>query len=86
LLLDEPTNGLDIPFKSIFRKMVAANLRTDQTLVISIHQVKDVENLVDRLILVDQGRIVLDQLFSLESSFPIDLASLSLQITGYQIL
>lgn len=61
LLLDEPTNGLDIPSKSIFRKMVAANLRTDQTVIISTHQVKDVENLIDRVILVDQGRIVLDQ-------------------------
>jgi len=64
MLLDEPTNGLDIPSKSIFRKMVAANLRTDQMVIISTHQVKDVENLVDRLILVDQGRTVLDQLFS----------------------
>jgi len=61
LLLDEPTNGLDIPSKSIFRKMVAANLRTDQTVIISTHQVKDVENLIDRVILVDQGQIVLDQ-------------------------
>jgi ABC-2 type transport system ATP-binding protein len=61
LLLDEPTNGLDIPSKSIFRKMVAANLRSDQTVVISTHQVKDVENLIDRVLLVDNGRIVLDQ-------------------------
>lgn len=61
LLLDEPTNGLDIPSKSIFRKMVAGNLNPDQTVVISTHQVKDVENLIDRVILVDQGRIVLDQ-------------------------
>jgi ABC-2 type transport system ATP-binding protein len=61
LLLDEPTNGLDIPSKSIFRKMVAGNLNPDQTVVISTHQVKDVENLIDRVILVDQGHIVLDQ-------------------------
>lgn len=61
LLLDEPTNGLDIPSKSLFRKMVAANLNPEQTVVISTHQVKDVENLIDRVILVDQGRIVIDQ-------------------------
>lgn len=61
LLLDEPTNGLDIPSKSLFRKMVAANLNPDQTVVISTHQVKDVENLIDRVILVDHGIIVVDQ-------------------------
>lgn len=61
LLLDEPTNGLDIPSKSLFRKMVAANLQADQTVVISTHQVKDVENLIDRVILVDHGRVVIDQ-------------------------
>lgn len=61
LLLDEPTNGLDIPSKSLFRKMVAANLRPDQTIIISTHQVKDVENLIDRVILIDNGRVLIDQ-------------------------
>jgi ABC-2 type transport system ATP-binding protein len=57
LVLDEPTNGLDIPSKAIFRKVVAASLNEDQLVVISTHQVKDVENLIDTLLILDQGKI-----------------------------
>ncbi len=58
LLLDEPTNGLDIPSKSLFRKVMAGALTDEQMVIISTHQVKDVENLIDRILLVDKGRIV----------------------------
>lgn len=57
LVLDEPTNGLDIPSKAIFRKVVASTLNEDQLVVISTHQVKDVENLIDTLLILDQGKI-----------------------------
>jgi len=58
LVLDEPTNGLDIPSKSLFRKVVAGALSDDQMVIISTHQVKDVENLIDRIVLIDHGRIM----------------------------
>lgn len=58
LILDEPTNGLDIPSKSLFRKVVAGALSDDQIVIISTHQVKDVENLIDRIVLIDHGRIM----------------------------
>lgn len=58
LLLDEPTNGLDIPSKSLFRKVMAGALSDDQLVLISTHQVKDVENLIDRIILIDQGQLI----------------------------
>lgn len=58
LILDEPTNGLDIPSKSLFRKVVAGALSDDQMVIISTHQVKDVENLIDRIVLIDHGRII----------------------------
>ncbi|GGZ31200.1 ABC transporter ATP-binding protein [Echinicola pacifica] len=61
LLLDEPTNGLDIPSKSLFRKIVTANLRDDQTIIISTHQVKDVENLIDRAVIVNDGKVIFDE-------------------------
>lgn len=57
LLLDEPTNGLDIPSKAIFRKVVAASLTDDQLVIISTHQVKDVENLIDTLLILDHGQV-----------------------------
>jgi len=61
LVLDEPTNGLDIPSKSIFRKVVAGSLSEDQLVVISTHQVKDVENLIDKIIILEQGKVIFHQ-------------------------
>lgn len=61
LLFDEPTNGLDIPSKTTFRKAVAANLGENQTLIIATHLVKDVENLIDRVVILADGKVRLDQ-------------------------
>jgi ABC-2 type transport system ATP-binding protein len=58
LLLDEPTNGLDIPSKSQFRKIVANAIDEDRSFIISTHQARDMENLVDPIIILDQGKIV----------------------------
>jgi ABC-2 type transport system ATP-binding protein len=60
LLLDEPTNGLDIPSKSQFRKVIAANMNDDRTIIISTHQVKDLENLIDHITVINETRIVFD--------------------------
>ncbi len=59
LILDEPTNGLDIPSKILFRKIMAGNLDENQLVVISTHQVKDIETLIDTIIIVDNGNIIL---------------------------
>ncbi|MGK7395066.1 MAG: ATP-binding cassette domain-containing protein [Candidatus Cyclobacteriaceae bacterium M3_2C_046] len=61
LVLDEPTNGLDIPSKSIFRKVVAGALDENQLVVISTHQVKDVENLLDQIIILDEGEVIFQE-------------------------
>ncbi len=58
LVLDEPTNGLDIPSKALFRKILAGSLDEDQLVVISTHQVKDVENLIDKIIILDNGEVI----------------------------
>ena len=58
LVLDEPTNGLDIPSKALFRKILAGSLDEDQLVIISTHQVKDVENLIDKIIILDNGEII----------------------------
>jgi len=60
LLLDEPTNGLDIPSKSIFRKLLAKRTDDDKTIIISTHLVKDVENLLDHILILKDGQLVLD--------------------------
>ena len=58
LLLDEPTNGLDIPSKAQFRRLVAAAWSEERCIIISTHQVRDVEELIDPIIIVDAGRII----------------------------
>ena len=57
LLLDEPTNGLDIPSKIKFRKLIASILTDDKIIFISTHQIRDLDNLIDRVIIVDEWRI-----------------------------
>ena len=61
LILDEPTNGLDIPSKSVFRKILAGSLDENQLVIISTHQVKDVENLIDKIIILDSGKVIFHQ-------------------------
>ena len=61
LVLDEPTNGLDIPSKSLFRKILAGSLDEDQLVIISTHQVKDVENLIDKILILDNGKMIFQQ-------------------------
>ncbi len=59
LLLDEPTNGLDIPSKSQFRKLIASVMNEDRIIFISTHQIRDLENLIDRVIIIDNGELLL---------------------------
>ena len=61
LVLDEPTNGLDIPSKSIFRKVMAGSLDENQLVIISTHQVRDVENLIDRVLMLEKGRFIMQK-------------------------
>jgi ABC-2 type transport system ATP-binding protein len=58
--MDEPTNGLDIPSKSQFRKTVAQNMSDDQTIIISTHQVHDVEALLDHILMLNQRELLLN--------------------------
>jgi ABC-2 type transport system ATP-binding protein len=60
LLMDEPTNGLDIPSKKRFRKLIAAVMNEDRTIFISTHQIRDLENLIDQVIIVDNGDLLLN--------------------------
>lgn len=61
VIMDEPTNGLDIPSKAQFRKVLAAVMNDDRVIVISTHQVRDLDNLIDSVIILDQHRIVLNE-------------------------
>ena len=60
ILMDEPTNGLDIPSKAQFRSAVLKYTRDDSTIVISTHQVKDLESMIDPIIILDRKDVLLN--------------------------
>ena len=78
LILDEPTNGLDIPSKAIFRKVLAGSLNEDQLVIISTHQVKDVENLIDRILMLEDGKFIMQKnLYDISASLKFSTSSTS---------
>ena len=60
LLLDEPTNGLDIPSKIRFRKLISSVFDKERMIFISTHQIRDLDNLIDRVVIVDNGQLLLN--------------------------
>lgn len=61
LLMDEPTNGLDIPSKSQFRKFMALGMTEEKTIIISTHQVQDVDKMLEHILIINQNEIMLNQ-------------------------
>ena len=61
LVMDEPTNGLDIPSKVQFRKLLSQANKTDQTILLSTHQVRDLDDLISSVIIMDNSKILLHQ-------------------------
>lgn len=59
LILDEPTNGLDIPSKLRFRKLIAAAMNEERLIMISTHQIRDLDNLIDHIVIVDEGKLLM---------------------------
>lgn len=59
LIMDEPTNGLDIPSKTTFRKLTASILDNERLVLISTHQVRDLDNLIDAVIILDSCNLIL---------------------------
>lgn len=61
ILLDEPTNGLDIPGKTQFRKSMSGMLAGHQIVIISTHQVRDLDTLLDRIVVLNEGRLLVNK-------------------------
>lgn len=60
LVMDEPTNGLDIPSKSRFRKVISSVADNERCILISTHQVRDLESLIDAIVIIDNSRILIN--------------------------
>lgn len=91
-LLDEPTNGLDIPSKAQFRKIVASAFEESRCILISTHQVRDLESLIDPIIILDRNQVLLNNsveeitqklLFSYTSNKPEETLYCEQTIQGY---
>ena len=73
LIMDEPTNGLDIPSKVQFRKIIVNSLTEDRCIIISTHQVRDLDSLIDTLVVLHEQEIVLNS--------PLDVIAEKIQFT-----
>lgn len=92
LLLDEPSNGLDIPSKSMFRRIMAEYCLDTTCTIISTHQVRDLENLIDPIIILDNRAVLLNETleriseklyFSLQPSVPANTLYAEPTLGGY---
>jgi ABC-2 type transport system ATP-binding protein len=61
LLMDEPTNGLDIPGKTDFRRTIVSAMNDDRTIIISTHQVRDLDRILDHVVIMGNHKIILDR-------------------------
>lgn len=61
ILMDEPTNGLDIPGKSAFRRFIAQNMNDDRSIIISTHQVRDIDSLLDHVVIMNEAAPLLNE-------------------------
>ena len=61
LMMDEPTNGLDIPSKSQFRKVIASGMSDEKAVIISTHQVRDIDSLLDHVLIMDGSKLLLNE-------------------------
>ena len=61
ILMDEPTNGLDIPSKAIFRKIMASAIHENRLMIISTHQVQDLDNLIDAITIIENRQVLVHE-------------------------
>lgn len=97
VLMDEPSNGLDIMSKSQFRKVLAAAVNEQKCIIISTHQVRDLEALIDHITIIDEGKILFDHSleeiqrrlsfsFSFERQLPASVIYFEQALTGNAII
>jgi ABC-2 type transport system ATP-binding protein len=82
LIMDEPTNGLDIPSKAQFRKIIASALTDERCMIISTHQVRDLDNLIDAVLVLHNQQIVVAQSLD-EIAEKVNFSTLPVNHTDY---
>lgn len=61
LFLDEPTVGMDIEMRMSFWKQLQKMITEGITVFLSSHDLSEIETIVDRIIMIDTGKIMLDE-------------------------
>ncbi|WP_010522350.1 ABC transporter ATP-binding protein [Aquimarina agarivorans] len=61
VILDEPTNGLDIPSKNQFRKIIASLMNDERTIIISTHQSRDLEQVIDHVLVINDKKLLVNE-------------------------
>lgn len=58
LLLDEPTNGLDAPGRKALRGLLASMVDDTRSVILSTHQIPEIQNVIDHVIVLREGKIL----------------------------
>lgn len=61
IFLDEPSNGLDIAAQIVLRRLLIAHQSSERSLIVSTHHVREFENVIDQVIVLDQGRVLANE-------------------------
>lgn len=76
LLMDEPTNSLDTPSKSAFRKLLAKHISEEQAVIISTHQLRDLESLLDGIVILEGRHLLVNaSIYKLSEIFSFGLVT-----------
>ncbi|HEX4819763.1 MAG TPA: ABC transporter ATP-binding protein [Acidimicrobiales bacterium] len=56
--LDEPTSGIDVAGRQVIRELIEELRQTSVTIVVTTHDLEEAERLADRIVIIDQGKVV----------------------------
>lgn len=84
ILMDEPFLGKDMFTRKDFLKLMVTSLKSDETILIATHLIDEVENFLDRAIILRYGRVKADFYIDDIREEGENLASIMMDITGYR--
>jgi ABC-2 type transport system ATP-binding protein len=58
VLMDEPFSGIDIFSREQISNVFTSHLMEDRGVIITTHEIHDIEHLIDKVVLLDQGRVM----------------------------
>jgi ABC-2 type transport system ATP-binding protein len=84
ILMDEPFSGKDVFTRRDFLKLMVSSLKDRETIIIATHLIDEIENFIDRAIILRHGRIKADFQIDEMREKGKDLKTAMMEITGYK--